>query len=216
MPTINFTPSDTPPDAITLPVSTPTGDAPGAVGLAAFTPTASAPGAITLPPTSGTASAPDAVALPDSTPTEDAPSAIALGSTTPTASAPQMVEAAPNVTAPTDSNMHTASLAFFGNLKADQVFGFYKSPAACVVRGVQLLAQKAPAGADVIVELVDADGISLGRSATLPAGDAVVDVTFETPLPLLNAAIVRAKIAQTGTGNNPGAYLTANLIVQLT
>lgn len=246
MPTLDFTYSNAAPGAPALPSYAGTGGAPGAVAVPSFAGTGAAPGAVpgvpaapvnALPGAVATASfagtaaqpgavplaamapsnaAPSAIALPGYAATAAAPGAIALSNMTGTADVPQQVGYAPIVPSPTDETMHTATLTIIGNLALNQLSGAYQAPAPCVIKGVQLSLQKAPAGADVIITLVNADGVSLDRTATLPAGDSYAFVTFATPLPQLNGAIVRVKVTQIGAGANPGAYLTANLVVQLT
>ncbi|MES2692788.1 MAG: hypothetical protein V4773_04890 [Verrucomicrobiota bacterium] len=225
------TPSNTPPGGVTvstpaynngLPTAisradqTPNDTPPGGVARADQTPGNTPPGAVAVPTPVYDNTAPSGIARADQTPINGAPGAVPVSGTNGTQSTPQPIGYTPALGALTNNTMHTPSLHFTGNLALNQVFGLYKAPAACAITGVQLATQKAPVGADVVIDLVDADGVSLARTATLPAGQSFAAVNFGTPLPLLNAAIVRAKIAQTGTGNNPGAYLTANLIVQLT
>lgn len=191
---------NTPPATVTRPDQTPSNAAPAAIARADQTPSNGAPSTI---------------ARPDQTPADAAPGAVAIPASTGTASTPQPIGYTPPLGPLSDATMQTPTLNFAGNLALNQIFGYYVAPAACVVKGVQLSAQKAPLGADAIITLVDADGISLGRTATLPSGQTTANITFNPTLPLLNAATVRAKVTQIGTGNNPGAFLTANLIVQL-
>ncbi len=231
VPVATGAPGNGAPTAIARPSQEQTGVAPGQVAVATPEPANGAPTAIARVDQTPQNGAPDGVAVstaahnnaapgaiprPDQTPGNVDAGAVPVANTAGTASTPQPIALVPSIPALSDENMHTATLSAVGNLAVNQVFGFYKAPAAAVVKGVQLAAQKAPAGADVIVSLVDADGIALGRTATLPAGQAFAEVTFGTPLPLLTAAVVRAKVTQIGTGNTPGAYLTANLVVQLT
>lgn len=131
-----------------------------------------------------------------------------------TASAAQPIEPAPIVPDPSDENMHTATLYFNGKLTLAQVFGLYVAPAAVVIKSVQLAAQTAPQGASAIIELVDADGISLGRTATLPAGEKIAHVVFDPPLALSAATIVQAKVTAVGSTTN-GGYLQATLVAQV-
>ncbi|MBC8009151.1 MAG: hypothetical protein H7067_03535 [Burkholderiales bacterium] len=129
-------------------------------------------------------------------------------------SAPQLVAYTPTIPDPTDRAMHTATFYFTGNLTVAQAFGLYKSPSAVVIRGVQLAAQTAPVGSVVIIELVDADGVSLGRTATLPAGALYADITFGTPLSLGANTIIRAKVTAVGS-TTPGGYLQVTLLAQV-
>lgn len=199
-------------------VSTPAhaNGAPVGIARADQTPNNAAPGSVPVSTAVHDNTAPAGIARADQTPNNGTPAAVPVSNTAGTHSTPQQVGYTPTVGAPTDDTMHTPALTFVGNLILNQVFGFYKAQAASVIKGVQLNVQKIPAGADVIVELVDADGISLARTATLPAGEGFKEIVFVTPLPLLVGAVVRAKITQIGAGATPGAYLTCNLIVQLT
>lgn len=190
--------------------------APVGIARADQTPNNAAPGNVAVSTPAHDNTAPTGIARPDETPNDGAPGAVPAGNTTGTHSTPQQIGYTPTLGPLTDETMHTPALIFVGNLILNQVFGYYKAPAACAITGVQLNVQKAPAGADVIIDLVDADGVSLARTATLPAGESFVNVNFAQPLPLLNAAVVRAKVTQIGAGATPGAYLTANLVVQLT
>lgn len=190
----------TPPSAIARPDQTPSNASPMTVVRADQTPSDGAPAS---------------VVRADQTPSDNAPRALPVATTTGTDSTPQPIGYTPPLGPLSDETMHTPSLHFTGNLSLNQIFGYYVAPAACVIKGVQLFAQKAPAGADVVITLVDADGTSLSRTATLPAGASTINVNFGTPLPLLNGATVRAKVTQIGAGVNPGAYVTATLIVQL-
>lgn len=210
------TPANAAPGAVTVSTPAHANGAPAAVNRADQTPDNTAPAGVAVATAAHNNAAPSAVARADQTPVDGTPAAVPVGNTAGTHSTPQQVGYTPTLGPLTNDTMHTPTLSFAGNLALNQVFGFYKAPAPCAITGVQLVAQKAPAGADVIIELTDADGVSLARTATLPAGQSFNAVTFGTPLPLLNAAIVRAKVTQIGTGANPGAFLTANLIVQLT
>ncbi len=210
-----FAPSNTAPSAVSLPAYAGTGSPPTAVAVAAFTPSNLAPSPITPPSVAGTASAPEAVALAPFAGTGVAPSALAAPlAAAATQNVPQLVGFDPAIPTPTDDTMHTPSFLFAGRLTAGQLFGFYKAPAAVALKGVQLACQDAPTGADVIIEVVDNDGVSLGRTATLPAGASTADVTFVTPLPLVIHTLVRLKVTQVGS-TKAGSFLTANLIVQL-
>lgn len=216
VPRASQAPNNAAPAAVTIGVGARTGGEPVGVAFASMALNNGAPGGVPRASQAPDNAAPGAVAFESQAPDNAAPGARAIGSTSGTHDTPQQVGYAPTLGTPTDDTMHTPALIFVGNLLLNQVFGFYKAPAACAVKGVQLAVQKAPVGADVIVELVDAAGVSLARTATLPAGEAWKEITFVTPLPLLNAAIVRARCTQIGAGNTPGAYLTCNLIVQLT
>ncbi len=214
MPTPDYTHNNTGPTAVAGPARAGTAGAPTGVDAPDFAGGSDAPGAITLAATAGTATAPTSVAAASFAGTASAPGSVALAGLTPTASTPQQVAAATTLQPITDSNMHTANFQFVGKLKTDQPFGFYQPPAAGKVVGLQLFAQTAPTGADVIVDLTDADGTSLARSGTIEAGNDTGSITFGTPLAFLAGAIIRAEITQVGSGT-AGSYLTANLIIQL-
>lgn len=245
MPTVSMTPSNTPPTGVTRASQVPANDAPSGVTRASQAGSATPPTAVALaslagdntPPTGVTRTSQTPSATPPSgvagavqvpgndapatvtggsfTPDNGAPSARTLSRTRPTDTVPSPIGYAPTIPAPTDESMHTPALIQTGKLVADVIFGFYKTKAAEVILGVQLAIQDLPTGADVIITLVDAEGTTLARTATLPAGESYKDVPFETPLALLAGAIVRAKVTQVGS-TKPGSYLTANLIVQRT
>lgn len=242
MPTLDYTPSNTPPVGIALGSSAQSNGAPGAVpldlvptgigpvalavpsgapsnvppGVVALNLAASnaAPVAVAFANQAPTGAGPGAITMADRTPASDQPTAIPFAASAGTAAVPQQVNPPAVTAALSDQNMHTAALQFTGKLSLNQIFGFYRAPAAGVIRGVQLSAQTPPTGSDAVIELVDSDGNLLGRSATLPAGQAYANVNFATPLPVLLGAIVRAKITQIGSGT-AGGYLTVNLVVQL-
>jgi hypothetical protein len=194
---------------------TPTNTAPNAITGPSFTGTGAVPTGITPPSFAGTGASPTGIALAPLAGTGESPAAHALAmATTPTANVPQLVAYSPNLAPPTDDTMLTPALLFAGQLTAAQLFGFYKPATVVAVLGVQLNAQVAPVGADVIIELVDSDGTGLGRTATLPAGEAFAAVTFGTPLPLAANTLLRGKVTQVGS-STPGSFLTANLIVQV-
>ena len=228
MPTPSFTHSNTGPDAVALPATTPTASSPDAAGSVPSrtsdgpegvgtpaSPSNTAPDGITLPGTTPDSDAPDVVGAPDA-PTADVPDVIGdlANDQEPTADAPTPIEWVPIVTDPSNANMHTASLNYIGNLTLDQEFGYYKAPAACVNLGLQISLQKAPTGADAIIELVNSAGDSLGREVTIPAGAVYAEITHETPLPLTAGSIVRGKVKQKGS-TTAGAYATLTLIQQL-
>lgn len=179
-----------------------------------FSQSAVAPVLIGLPGGALTGVAPGAVLGAVVDPTAAAPSPIAGAETAPAIDTPRPIDYAPLIPDPDDETMHTAPLNFAGQLILDQVFGIYRAPALCWIKGIQLAAQVAPVGADIIIELVDAAGVSLLRTATLPAGQAWSDTDFATPLPVLADGIVRAKVTQIGSAK-AGSFLTATLIVQL-
>jgi hypothetical protein len=211
-----FAPDNTAPTAVTLATFAGTGSAPSAVAGVAFTPSNTAPSAVAGPAFTPDNTAPAAVALAAFAGTGASPSALAAPlAAAGTQNVPQMVGFTPAIPTPTDDTMHTPSLLFAGRLTAGQLFGFYKAPAAIVIKGIQLNCQDVPTGAPVIIEVVDSDGVGLGRTATLPDGAGIADVTFVTPLPLAINTLVRLKVTQVGS-TKAGSFLTANLIVQLT
>lgn len=179
-----------------------------------FTPSNTPPDAHAVPSFAGTAEAPVGIAHPLGAPTASAPEAHASAFGEPTAAVPQIVQYTPIVPDPTDSAMHTATFYFNGKLTLAQIFGLYKAPSTVVLKGMQLAAQTPPQGASAIIELVDADGVGLGRTATLPAGQPYADVTFDPPLALAANTIVRAKVTAVGSTTN-GGYLQATLVAQV-
>lgn len=195
---------------------TPDNGAPGAIAGSSFNGTAAAPVARDLGASLGAPDngAPGLVSGPAYAAANDAPSARPLAATAGTANVPQTVGPVAAAPTPTLEKMHTPSLVFAGRLAANQVFGLYKPAVAVAVRGVQLALQDPATGADVILELVDADGVGLGRTATLPAGQGFADVVFVTPLPLAANTLVRARLTQIGSAK-AGSFLTATLAVQV-
>lgn len=230
MPTPDFSHNNTGPTAVTVPTMAGTGSAPTGVDAPDFAGDGDAPDAVAVASKAGTASAPDGVTPASFAGTGTGATGVALAGLTPTdtgptaktapiggagtASVPQQVAASTALQPITDSNMHTATLNFFGRVKVGQLFGFYQAPAPGKVVGIQLASQVKPVGDDLIAELTDADGTSLARSATLLDGEGTAQVTFETPLPFLAGAVIRGKPLQVGTGT-PGSYLTMTLIIQL-
>lgn len=228
MPTPDFTLTTNAPAAISLPSNTPTGSSPAAVGSQPALSTDAPTGVGT--PAALTTDGPSGISLPSTTPTGSAPAAVgslpALTGDGPTAigdlgddyapdeTAPSPIAWSPIITNPTDANMHTASLHLIGNLALNQVFGFYKAPANCVNKGLQVFLQKAPTGTAAIIELVDEEGNALGREIEIPVGEQTAEITHETPLPLVGGAIVRGKVKQIGS-TVPGAYATVTLVQQL-
>lgn len=215
MPTVNYTPTATSPDPLDLASMAGTGASPGVLALTGMAPTATSPSAKALADMTPSVAAPEGLALAGMNPTAAAPSTKALAATAPTDDAPQQVASVASAPTPTNANMITPALIQTGKLVVGTTFGFYEAPAPAVVTGVQLTVQTVPVGADVIIELVDTDGNSLGVTATLPAGESYKTVNFGTPVALLTGAKVRAKVTQVGS-TTAGSYLTANLLVQLT
>lgn len=199
MPTPNYSFSNTAPVFVGQALGAGVGDAPAVVPGATEAFTADAPSA--LPGAT--------VAL-----TNVAPAALAATDTTGVIDTPRPRDFWPAIPTPIDPTMQTPALTFAGQLILDQVFGIYRAPEACVIKGIQLAAQVAPEGADVIIDLVDSEGVSLARSATLPADEPWSDTDFVTPLPILADGIVRAKVTQVGS-SKPGSFLTVTLIVQI-
>jgi len=161
----------------------------------------------------GTAVAPVAVpgAVADYTPA--APDPHAGDSTRGTPDTPRLLDYVPTIPAPDDTTMQTPVLNFAGQLLLGQLFGIYRAPTAAVIKGIQLVAQVAPVGADVIIDLVDSAGVSLGGTATLPAGETWSEITLLTPIMVVTGAVIRAKVTQIGSAK-PGSFLTATLIIQ--
>lgn len=105
------------------------------------------------------------------------------------------------------------SLMYFGEAVVNDIFDRFQPTGPCKITGMELFAQEAPAGSDVVVELVDGAGASLGRSILLPDGQKVVRTTFGALNVAANAS-VRAKII--GTGDSvKGAWLHLRLHVSI-
>jgi hypothetical protein len=188
--------------------------APAAVTPPSFAGTGAAPAAHALTPTQGTGSAPSGVPHATNEGTGDAPDPLTIPVGDPTDSTPQLVEYTPIVPDANDQSMHTATLYFNGKLTLGQIFGLYKAPAAVVLKEMHLAAQTAPQGASAIIELVDADGVGLGKTATLPAGDKIAVAIFDPPLALSANTLVQAKVTAVGS-TTAGGYLQATLVAQV-
>lgn len=103
-----------------------------------------------------------------------------------------------------------SSLPLFGIPTLSQQFGFYGAPSSVQIQRVQISAQIAPAGGDIVVTLVDAVGTSLGAVITLPSGSPYVDQTLGTPITLAPDNVVRGMI--TSVDNGTASDLFVNLI----
>ncbi len=217
------------PAGIALPGMTPSDAAPAGVPLAPAAHDNTAPGAVAGAVPDFTTGAPAGIALPVMTPSDAAPAGVPLASaahdntapvgrtlpsTTGTENTPQPVNYAPIIPDPTDPTMHTAPLHNAGNVILNQAFGYYRAPAAGVIKAIHLYAQKAPVGADIVLELVDVDGASFERSVSLPDGQHFAEAVLTPAHPVPAGTIVRLKPTQIGS-DQPGAWLTANLVVQL-
>lgn len=107
------------------------------------------------------------------------------------------------------------SLVFAGYADVvDQIFGYCKPPFAVNITGGQIFAQVAPAGADLVIGLVDQDGNDLGLDVTLPDGDTTAEVTFSTAYTLPVGSYVQGKVKSFGTDVSGGAITLTLLLNQ--
>jgi len=131
---------------------------------------------------------------------------VVTGTTLPTVIQPNTIYIQTGGT--TLTNMTTHPLFFIGTLVLNQIFGYFKAPAAVTITSVQAFAQTAPTGADAIITLVDGAGASLGVVATIPAGTNYFSVS--TSLAVAVGGVVQAKITQIGS-TVAGGYVTIAL-----
>lgn len=82
------------------------------------------------------------------------------------------------ITQPAGPVTYMQDLGYFqGKVTADQVEGYWKAPQAALISGLSLHTQNAPAGADLIVELI-VNGAPTGKTATLTAGNKSIYADF--------------------------------------
>ncbi|MBI5689244.1 MAG: hypothetical protein HZC55_04045 [Verrucomicrobia bacterium] len=102
---------------------------------------------------------------------------------------------------------------FGGRVAVNQVEGFWRVKAPCSLLGLQLNAQDAPTGANLLVDLVKG-GVAQAKVATLTAGQKSEETIFGAPLVLAIGDIVQFKPTQVGSAK-PGTNLDVKAIVQL-
>lgn len=100
---------------------------------------------------------------------------------------------------------------YFGAAVADRTFGFFETPVAIDILGIQIAAQTAPVGSSLTVDLVDENGVELGLIGTLAAGSQYQQTTFGAAYSLAENGMVRFKVKSVGS-TTPGAYLSINLL----
>lgn len=103
------------------------------------------------------------------------------------------------------------SMFFTGSGNLNQIFGYYKSAGQTLLTRAQISCQTPPTGSDLIVTFVDGSGVSLGVTATIPAGANYGETVFGSTLTIPNGGVVRAKITQIGS-STPGGYITVSLM----
>ncbi|MBI5768763.1 MAG: hypothetical protein HZA93_13275 [Verrucomicrobia bacterium] len=102
---------------------------------------------------------------------------------------------------------------FGGRLAVNQVEGFWRVKAPCNLLGLQLNAQDAPTGANLLVDVVKG-GVAQNKIAQLTAAQKNEETIFGAPLALAIGDIVQFKPTQVGSGK-AGTNLDVKGIVQL-
>lgn len=87
---------------------------------------------------------------------------------------------------------------FGGRIAVNQVEGFWRVKAPCNLLGLQLNAQDAPTGANVLVDVVKG-GVAQNKIATLTAAAKSEETIFGAPLALAIGDIVQFKLTQVGS-----------------
>lgn len=100
---------------------------------------------------------------------------------------------------------------FAGKVVVAQTEGYHKAKAAGSVTGLQLAAQVAPTGADLVVELYK-NGAATGKTATLTATAKVQETIFGAALALAIGDILQFRATQVGSGQ-AGSNLNVNAII---
>lgn len=103
----------------------------------------------------------------------------------------------------------TATIA--GSVALNSTYGFFQASSPTAISRIQISAQTAPVGSNLVITLVDGSGVSLGVTATLNDGLEYQQTVIDPPLALAAADIVRLKVTSVGS-TTPGGYLTVNLI----
>lgn len=102
---------------------------------------------------------------------------------------------------------------FGGRVVVNQPEGFWRVKAPCNLTGLQVSAQDAPTGANLLVEIVKG-GVPTGKVATLTAGSKSEETIFGAPLVLAIGDSVQFRVTQVGS-NKPGSNLDVKGITQL-
>lgn len=103
---------------------------------------------------------------------------------------------------------------FAGQLATGQAEGFWRAKAAGSLLGLQLSAQVAPTGADVIVEIYK-NGVATGKTAKLTAGQKTEETIFAGgALAIAIGDTIQFRCTQIGSGTK-GSNLNVKGVVQL-
>jgi hypothetical protein len=100
---------------------------------------------------------------------------------------------------------------FSGRIATGQTEGYHRAKAAGSVTGLQLAAQVAPTGADLIVELYK-NGVATGKTATLAAAAKTQETIFGSPLALAIGDVLQFRATQVGSAI-AGSNLSVNAII---
>jgi hypothetical protein len=105
-------------------------------------------------------------------------------------------------------------LPFYGEATAGRIFYGFKVPPSlsfsCI--GMQIVAQDAPQGASIQMDLVDISGTAQARVSSLSSGNYFNETIFPTPLTMSNEEIWRLKFLQVGS-TFAGSNITFRLIL---
>lgn len=125
------------------------------------------------------------------------------------AAAPQIV-----ISQPTGPVNYVQALGQFGGKAIlNQVEGFHRVKSVGNMLGLQVNAQDAPTGADLIVEIVKG-GVGTGKFATLAAASKSQETIFGAPLALAIGDIIQFRPTQIGSVK-PGTNIGVGAIIQL-
>lgn len=102
------------------------------------------------------------------------------------------------------------SVTWVGSAILNEIFGYFRAPAATTFRVAQISAQDIPTGAAIIITMVNGAGVSLGVTATLASGSSFQETNISA-LALAAGGVVRFKFTQIGV-TNAGGYITINLL----
>lgn len=102
---------------------------------------------------------------------------------------------------------------FAGLVVVNQVEGFLKVQEDCSLVGLQLTAQVAPTGADLVVDVVK-NNAAQNKTAKITAAAKGEETLFGSALALVAGDVLKFKPTQVGSGT-PGSYLTVKAIINL-
>lgn len=116
------------------------------------------------------------------------------------------------LTAPAASNARLVTTMYnVGDATLNQIFGYFKAPAATTITRAQVFCQTGPVGSNLNITLVNGSGTSLGSIAVVADGAEVQETVFGAPLVLAAGDVVRCKVTAVGATTN-GGYVTVNLL----